>query len=146
MKKNNVVRLVKTLSGSEKRYFKLYCRKQSGSKEYLDLFGIICKQQSADDIKLVETAFNKRHPGKSYENASQYLLKVITDMLVHIGIGNDKWFQQHHSLMRSKVFFERSLPKEGYKEIKKAQQLATELQDNLVQFQSHRLSINYLSE
>lgn len=146
MKKNNLIRLVKTLSGSEKRYFKLYCKKQSGSKEYLDLFGIICKQKSTDDPKLIHTEFNRKHPGKSYENTAQYLLKVIADALVHIGIANNKWFQQHHSLMRSKVFFERSLPKEGYNEIKKAQQLAHELQDNLVQFQSYRLSINYLSD
>jgi hypothetical protein len=146
MKKNEVIRLVRTLSSPEKRYFKLYCSKQSGPKEYLDLFEIICKQQLSDDLEKIESSFNRKYPGKSYENTAQYLLKVITDALVQIGIGNDKWFQQYHSLMRSKILFERSLSKEGYKEIKKAQQLADELQDRLVQFQSHRLGLNYLSE
>lgn len=146
MKKNDLVKLVKTLSGPEKRYFKLHCKKQTGPKEYLDLFQIICKLTLADDPQQIERTFIKKHPGKSYENTAQYLLKVITDALVQIRIGNDKWFQQYHSLMRSKILFERSLPKEGYKEIKKAQKLANELQDNSVLFQSHRIELNYFSD
>ena len=146
MKKSALLKLVKTLSGPEKRYFKLYCKKQSGQSEYLDLFQIISKQPSAEGPEQVASIFHTKHPGKSYENTAQYLFKVITDSLVQIGIANDKWFQQYHSLMRSKILFERSLPKEGYKAIKKTQQLAGELQDSVVLFQSHRIELNYFSE
>jgi hypothetical protein len=36
-----LIRLVKSLSKSEKRHFRISTRKQSGSKEYLDLFDLI---------------------------------------------------------------------------------------------------------
>ena len=145
MKKNDLIRLVKSLSGPEKRFFKNYCKRQSGPKEYLDLFGIIVNQ-AFGDIELIESCFKSKHPEKSFDNAAAYLFKIITDSLVQISIANDKWFQQYHSIMRSKVLFERSLPREGYKEIKKAQKISTDLQDNLVSFQSHRLELNHLTE
>jgi len=145
MKKIDLAKLVKSLSGSEKRLIKLYCKKQSGSKEYMDLFEIIL-HHALGDTESIEIDFKKKHPGKSFENASQYLLKVITDALIQISIANDKWFQQYHSIMKSRVLFERCLPKDGYKEVKKAQRLAAELQDNLAQFHSHRLELNYLTQ
>ena len=144
-KTHEVIRLVKTLSGPEKRYFKLYCKKQAGQKVYLDLFEII-SQQSSENPEKIKKKFCRKHPEKSFENNAHYLLKIITDALVDIGIGNDKWYQQYQSIMRSKILFERSLTKEGYKEIKKAQQLAEEIQDNLTLFQSYRLELNHLSK
>jgi hypothetical protein len=146
MKKIELLKLVKSLSGAEKRFFKLYCKKQSGQKEYMDLFDIICNRSLEGDPVKIETQFKKKHPGKSYDNVTVYLLKIITDSLIQISVVNDKWFQQYQSIMRSKILFERSLPKEGYKEIKRAQKLASELEDNLTQFHCSRVELNYFSD
>src|SRR5690554_6876603 len=145
MMKIELAKLVKSLSGPEKRYFKLYCKKQSGQKEYMDLFEIICNRSLEGDPEITEILFKKKCPGKSYENATKYLLKVITDSLIQIGVANDKWFQQYQSMMRSKILFERALPNEGYKEIKKAQKISAELEDNLIQFHCSRVELNYFS-
>lgn len=146
MRKIDLLKLVKSMSGPEKRFFKLYCKKQSGPREYLDLFEIMSRHPLVDDPESIEIQFKKKYPGNSYENAAQYLLKIIIDSLIQIGITNDKWFRQYHSIMRSKILFERALSKEAFKEIKKTQKLAAELQDNLTQFYCYRLELNYLSE
>lgn len=146
MIKIEIIQLVKSLSGSEKRHLKLNCKKQSGSKDYLDLFNIINHQSKVGTPRSVVLQFNEMHPGKSFENTAQYLMKIITDTLLQSGVVNDKWFQQHYSLMRSKVLFERSIFQEGYKELKKAQMLATEIQDNSILFITYRNELNYFSE
>jgi hypothetical protein len=146
MVKPELIRLVKSLSGSEKRYFKLFCKKQSGSKDYLELFDMINQQSTATDPKSIEIRFKGKCPGKSYENTAQYLFKLIPDALIQMGAVNDKWLQQHLGLMRSKILFERSIVQEGYKELKKVQNLAREIQDNSIQYLSFRQELNFLSE
>ncbi|AHM63164.1 hypothetical protein D770_24595 [Flammeovirgaceae bacterium 311] len=146
MIKNELIQLVKTLSGPEKRSFKLYCKKQSGPKDYLDLFEIIDQAPLNGESEWVKSQFKKKHPNKSFENTAQYLLRVTTDSLIQIRTSHDKWFQQYNSLMRTKVLFERSLLQEGYKELKRAQKLSDELQDNITHYQACRLELNYWSE
>ena len=53
--------LIKSLTKSEKRYFKLYCKFQQGNKSYLYLFDILEKQNT----------FNPFHPADT-----------ITDIIV----------------------------------------------------------------
>jgi len=48
MSQSAVVKLIKTLSSSEKRHFKLQCRKQSGSRDYLGLFDIIDQMKAGN--------------------------------------------------------------------------------------------------
>ncbi len=140
-----LIQLIKTLSGSEKRNFKLYCKKQSGDKDYLVLFNIINKASLDQGAEAIKSQFRLKYPGKSFENTAQYLLRVVTDSLVQIRASHDPWFQQYHSLMRSKVLSERSLWQEGHKELKKAQKLSAGLQDNIMHYQTCRLELNYWS-
>jgi hypothetical protein len=59
--------LIRSLTKSEKRYFRLYCSLQNGSKLYLDLYNKIEKQKSYNEKNLLELfksnkgmlAFNK---------------------------------------------------------------------------------------
>jgi hypothetical protein len=146
MTKNELIRLIKSLSGSEKRNFKLYTKKQAGPKDYLDLFDIVNQTLLNGDGQSIEAQFKEKHPKKSFENTAHYLLKVTIDSLVHTRKEKDKWFQQYHSLMRSKVLFERSLSREGYKEIMKAQELSVALQDSLTYYHTCRLELNYWSD
>ncbi|MBP9192240.1 MAG: hypothetical protein KBF96_06795, partial [Ignavibacteria bacterium] len=44
--------LIKSMSGSEKRYFKLNVSLQKGSKNYLKLFSAIERQNTFDEIDL----------------------------------------------------------------------------------------------
>jgi len=123
----------------------MFCKKQSGSKTYMDLYNIIDSQPLIENSESIAQKFSEKHPGKSFENTAQYLLKLVTDSLVQIGTVKNEQFQQYFCLMRSQVLFERSISEEGYKELKKAQQLAAGLQDSLIQFYGYRQELKYLS-
>ena len=53
----NLTRLIHSLSGPEKRQFKMACRKQEGAKDYLGLFDII-EQSSLADTDSIGSLFN----------------------------------------------------------------------------------------
>ncbi len=142
MVKNDLLRLVKTMSGSEKRTFKLYSDKQEGARVYLGLFDLI-NNGNADTIR---EEFIKKYPRKNYENTCRYLMKIITDSLVNTRKENDKWFQQHQCLMRSKILMERSITDQGYRELKHAKQLSRELQDNLIYYFTCNLEMKFWSD
>lgn len=143
--KFDLFKLIKSLSPGEKRAFKMQCKKQSRQKAYLDLYDII-DQSEFMDIAEVEKIFYKKHPGKSIDNSVQYLMKTLTDTLVQIRIGYDPQFQIYQGLMRSKVYFERSIPEEGYREILKVKSLAASHQYHTMQYLAGRLELAYFSE
>ncbi|WP_236978220.1 hypothetical protein [Membranihabitans maritimus] len=143
--KSELIQLIKTLSAGEKRTFKLQTKKQSTEKAYLDLYKII-DQSKTIDASSIEKEFNTLHPEKSIENAAQYLMKILTDTLIDIRIGYDPQFQIYQQIMRSKVFFERSIPEEGYKELLKAKILAEKYQNHLMHYNTRRLELDYLSK
>jgi len=124
----------------------MFCKKQSGPKDYMDLFQIINKDLFISNPESIRLEFIKRNPDKSFENTAQYLLKLVTDSLIHIRTRNDKQFQQYFSLMRAKVLFERSISKEGFKELKKAQKLANSNEDNLALSYGYSQELSHLSE
>ena len=145
MIKNEIILLVKSLTSSEKRHFKLFCKKQSGSKDYMNLFKIIVNAKFDNNPEAIILEFKKSNPKKSFENTAQYLLKLITSSLIQIATTNDPQFQQYFAIMRSKVLLDRSISQEGIKELKKAQKLADNLQNHLLLYYTYRQELNYLS-
>ena len=144
MLKNEIIRLVKTLSATEKRYLKLSTKKQSGDRAYLTLFDIIDKTLFKD-IEQLEEKFHEVHPTASFETTSRYLLKIVIDTLVQANSEKDVFFQQMQCFMRARVLFERSLINEGFKELKKVQKMASEAQNYLMEYAAYREELNILS-
>ncbi len=140
-----IIRLVKSMSKVEKRQFKIGCKKQDGNKIYLDLFDII-DQVDVIDITILKEKFRKLHPSKSLDNTSRYLLKLLTDSLIHTKTKDDGMFQAFHGIMRMRILFERASPEEGYKELKKLQQEVARSQNHLLQYFFYREELNYFSE
>ena len=145
MLKNDLLRLIKTMSGSEKRYFRIYSGKQTGTKDYLDLFEIINDTIISSNTDVIQAFFQKKYPHKNFESTCRYLMKIITDCLVAIRKDNDKWFQQYHSLMCSKILMERSITGQAYRQLKNAQALSKEIQDNLIYYYTCSQDLLYWS-
>ncbi|MBX2920543.1 MAG: hypothetical protein KF746_00025 [Chitinophagaceae bacterium] len=142
MSKTAVVRLVKSLSGSEKRFFKLYVKRQSVGRVYLDLFHII--DAAKPGTAAADAAFRKKHPGASVHNTARYLVKILTDCLIQLKTEKDPLFGLLQSIMRIRVLQERSLQEEGYQEILKVRGKADAVQHPLVEYLSYREELNYL--
>lgn len=144
---STVIRLINSLSASEKRQFRLITKKQSGQKDYLTLYEIIEKSHTGEtEVKKVTAAFEKKAPESSIEATSKYLIKIITDQLIQTKTEKDSEFNLYHSILRVKILQERSLHPAAYKELKRIREYATISQHHLIQYTSFRMELNYLSD
>lgn len=139
-----LARLVHSLSGAEKRYFKLLTRKQAGSKDYLGLFDIIDKTPAAD-IDVIKEKYKKLHAKSSLNNTARYLVKVLTDSLIQAKVEKDNLFHLFQEIMRVKILQERSLHEEGYQLLKKIRKQANTSQQHWVEYFTFREELDYLS-
>ncbi|MET0464457.1 MAG: hypothetical protein ABW007_14930 [Chitinophagaceae bacterium] len=142
-----IIRLVNSLSPSEKRHFRMTTQKQAGSKDYLSLYDIIEKSHSGEsDTQQVVAAFAKKQPNASIEATSKYLIKVVTDCLIESKTEKDNEFNLYRRLLRVKILQERSLPAAANKELKKLRDRSVALQHHLMQYLTFRLELNQLSD
>lgn len=140
-----LTKLVKSLSGPEKRYFKLYTRKQAGSKDYISLFDIIDKSSPSDTDETRE-AFRQLHPESNLNNTSRYLAKVLTDSLIQSKSEKDNFFQHLQELMRVKVLQERSISEEAHQLLKKIRKSAVQSQQYIIEYLTYREELTFLSD
>ncbi|HEY4060737.1 MAG TPA: hypothetical protein VGM30_02495 [Puia sp.] len=140
-----VIRLVKSLSSPEKRYFKLHTRQQAGRKEYLDLFSIIDASSTADALAIREE-FRKIYSRSSPDNAARYLLKVLTDCLVQTRSEKDTFFMLLQGVMRARVLRERSLEEESYSQLKKIRGLASQSQQHFIEYLTYRDELDHFAD
>ena len=146
MSRPNVIKLIKSMSKVEKRKFKLSAKKQAGNKDYLVLFDLIDQNDAVELPSLLKEKFNKIRPGSSIDNTATYLLKMLADSLIESKTKDDNAFRLFHGMLRIQVLQERSLYKEGFKELKKLQQLAITSQNHLMEYFISRQELNYLAE
>ncbi len=141
------IRLINSLSASEKRQFRLATRKQAGQKDYLLLYDIIERSLPGEtDVKKIKAAFIKKDRDASLEASARYLVKIITDRLIAAKTEKDNEFALYHGLLRVKILQERSLPAEAFKELKKIREQALTSQHHFIQYLSFRMELNHLSD
>ncbi|MBE7175320.1 MAG: hypothetical protein INR69_02900 [Mucilaginibacter polytrichastri] len=145
MLKNEIIRIVKTLSPAEKRQVKMHCKKQASDRAYFTLFDLT-DDLSLHNIDRPDVFFHKAHPKTSFETTARYLLKIITDCLVALRCDKDPLFALIHNYMRSKVLFERSLIRGGFRELKRVQKQAAVSQNHALEFLSYREELNMLAD
>ncbi|MBO9634351.1 MAG: hypothetical protein J7578_14645 [Chitinophagaceae bacterium] len=137
------IRLVQSLSGPEKRFFKLNTRQQSGARDYQKLFDIICN--SGPQTEEVSTQFRSAFPKSNIDNTARYLMRVLTDCLIQSRVQKDGFFQLFQGIMRVKVLQERALPEEGYKELKRIRENASQYQQHFIEYLTYRYELDHLS-
>ena len=145
MSQTAVIRLVKSLSQSEKRNFKLYAKRHAGNKDYLDLFQLIEKYEAPSRENL-ELEFSKLRGTRSFDNAARYLFKILTDCLIQAKVKEDEMFQVTQGLLRINILKERNLPEQAFRELKKLQQTGIVHREQFLQYMMNRHELNYLTE
>jgi hypothetical protein len=138
-------KLVKSLSGPEKRHFKMKAQVQSGGKDYLDLFDLM-ESTPATELEKARESFEKSHPGASLNNTARYLMRLLTDDLIDLKSEKDNFFHLLKEVKRVKILQERSLTEEGYRLLIKVREGARESQQHLIQYLTYREELNYLSD
>jgi len=137
---DELLRLVLSLSKSEKRYFKMFTSLQSGEKSYLKLFEYIEKTGEYDEEKIKkifkEEDFIKRLPA-----VKNYLYGQILKSLRVIYSGNTVQSELKEMIEDISILYEKRLYKQCLKIIEKAKDLA-KLNESLLQ----QMEINLLEQ
>jgi hypothetical protein len=141
-KTSTLIALVHSLSKAEKRYFSLFTRLQSGSKDYLTLYKILTTVP--ENQQALKKTFKKRHPSSSYETALKHLYKVLTDSLLHLRLQQDTRTRLITSVLKANILFEKSLFEEGFCELKRIIGVAEQHEEHTILLLAARIELYYL--
>lgn len=121
---NRLFVLVKSLSSSEKRYFRVYAQEDKDSK-YMQLFDAIDKQDTFDDYALCEQVYGNAAPeSRKYSELKSYLYENVLRGLQLYEEKRSVDFQIKSLLQRVRVLYRRSLFEDCYYLLEKAAKLA----------------------
>ncbi len=117
--------LIKSLSRSEKRYFKIYAGKSSSEQNYLKVFGAIDKMDQYDEKILIQS-LGSSSLARQLPVLKNYLYKLILKSLRNYGADKSIDFQIKEMIMNSQLLMERGLNEQSHKQLEKASKLARE--------------------
>lgn len=118
-------RLIKSLSKSEKRFFKLNSSLQSGDKNYLKIFDFIEKQKNYDEYELKDYFKDERFI-KHLPSEKNHLYRLILKSLRAYYSDQSVSSQLKQEIKNIDILYRKALYKECSKFVKRAKNLARE--------------------
>lgn len=137
-----LIALIKSMSKSEKRYFKLYSNLQSGTKIYLFLFDLLEKMLPEEDIY---EEFHKKYKDNNIEVAAKHLYTVILDCLQILREKQDIQSKIFSYISKANILFERELFEEAFVELDKAKKLASTYEQDTLLLLIRRTELKYFN-
>lgn len=122
---NELFDLIKSLSKSEKRFFKLHSALQSGEKNYLRIFDAIDRQKVYDE-DAIKKQFGKETFIKHFPSEKNHLYKLILKALraFHAESSITGVLKQH--INNIEILFDKALYAEASKMLQRAKRIAAE--------------------
>ncbi|MEP7317701.1 MAG: hypothetical protein ABI921_03140 [Panacibacter sp.] len=117
--------LVKSLSKTEKRYFKLYTQFQQGDKSYIKLFDIIDKQVSFNE-KIINQKFLSKNKVTNFPAIKKYLFNQLVASIKSYGAYKDLDSDHSDLIETYKVLRYKGLYGQSDRLLKKIKQLTLE--------------------
>lgn len=136
----DLMQLTRSLSGAEKRHFKLSCSKHPGNRDYLNLYTVILKHDN--EMADVRETFKKKFPEASLNNAIQYLSQMILDVLIDAKMEKDNFFSLMKQVMEVRVLQERSLIAPALQVMKKVRENAKRTGQYWMEYISYRMELD----
>lgn len=135
--------LVKSLTKSEKRYFKLYVDFQQGDKSYLKLFDIIDQLNDFDEKKITQKFFSK-NSSTNFPAVKKYLFNQVIASLKSYGSYKDLDSDHTDLIETYKVLHYKGLHGQSDRLLKKIKKIT--LQDDAFIRHFYVLLLEYLQE
>jgi hypothetical protein len=132
--------LIKSLTKSEKRYFKLFASLQHGNKTYLKLFDAIDKMKTYDE-SVIKRKFHNEQFIKQLTFTKNYLYNSVIKSL--IAFNNEKSVDQVLSAQLAKVrlLYHKSLFTQFYAALAKVKKMARKYERDYIYLEAIRLEI-----
>lgn len=124
-KKGNLFFLIKSLTKSEKRYFKIFCFSQKVNNNYLKLFEAYDKMEELDE-GLIKEKFKKEKFVKQLHVTKNYLSNQILAALRNYHSKFSKDAELKDCLRNIEILYAKELFDQCHYEIQKAEGIATE--------------------
>lgn len=115
--------LIRSLTPSEKRYFKLYSSMQGGRKNYVQLFDAIAAQPEYDEAALKEQ-FAGQPFLRQFNVARKYLYDLILRSLSNFHVASTTESRVRELLRSVEILFERGLTTQALRQVDRAIELA----------------------
>jgi len=115
--------LIKSLTASEKRHFKLNASLQKGNKNYIRLFEIIDSQKVYNEI-VIKNKFRKEGFGKNLTFTKNYLYKLIFKSLINIYNEKSLDAKLNNILSRCRLMYDKALFPQYFKTVIYGKELA----------------------
>lgn len=135
-----VVQLVKSLSKSEKRSFRLSTNEAS---DYMLLFNLIDREGIEEPVQL-KAEYGKRNYAAAFNATLNYLYHLLLDKLVALRTNSMSTFQLLSDCMKAQVLFEKSLYPAAFNILNKVKRKATEMENFEILLMASRLELDYL--
>lgn len=123
MKKNFLFILIKSLSKSEKRYFRLFCTREASGNNYLRLFDAMEKQSAYDEAD-IKQQFQKEKFSKQLHVTKNYLGKLILKSLRNFHAGISKDAELKDILRNIEILYNKELFEQCEDQLRLAEKLA----------------------
>lgn len=130
-KDSKVFSLIKELSMSEKRHFKIFAEKHviGEQNNYITLFNTLDKEIIEDDDKILKKLEKKGYPTAYISADKNYLYQLILKSLTHFHAGRNTKIQVQELLIQTEILYQKGLYDQCYKLVQKATKLADKLED-----------------
>jgi len=122
MNNNSLFILIKTLTKSEKRYFKMLSNNQKGNKQYLEIFDAIDKQKDYNETQLKDI-FKSYKLSKQFNVYKQYLYQLILKSLLSFNSKTNEKIKVNQLLLQIEILFNRGLIDDAYSFLKKIKKI-----------------------
>lgn len=117
--------LIKSLTKSEKRFFKLSSSLQSGDKNYVKIFDTIDTQNEYDE-EAIKTEFKDETFIQHFPSEKNHLYKLILKSLRNYYADQSISSILRQEIKNIEILLKKGLYKEGHKFLQRAKKLATE--------------------
>lgn len=128
---DELFQLIKSLSKSERRYFKLQTSLYGGEKKYLLLFDAIDAQENYDEAALKER-FKKEKFVRQFNVAKKYLYDQILKILRFYHVESGTRAEIRELINNMEILFEKGLVEQAQKMFEKALAMAVEHEEFLL--------------
>lgn len=115
--------LIKSLTASEKRYFKLNASLQKGNKNYIRVFELIDSQKVYDEVA-IKSILKKEGVAKNLTFTKNYLYKLVFKSLININNEKSLDAKLNNLLSRCRLMYEKALFPQYFKTVSYGKALA----------------------
>lgn len=143
---DSLVHLVRSLTKSEKRAFRLECMETGencAKANYTALFDII-ESSSDGDVRTIREEFEKDHKGV-FSSAVSYLYRSLLDVLFRLRSNRDRSIDLYNRIAKANILFEKALVQEALDMLASVREEAARCECYEILLVASRLELEFLS-